>query len=195
MNIGTYSIDEYNQIIRTFHGNAAPGVLIGGVMVDAAMKRIDTGQLHDALCETHSCLPDAIQLLTPCTIGNGWLRIVDLGRFALTLYEKQSGNGVRVFLDPGKMDRWPEIKGWFLKLKPKKQQDRQALDDQILRAGSDICGFQEVQVKPLFLTKWSKGAIGLCPACGEAYPVNHGSVCRGCQDPSPYGHVESGIGL
>ena len=79
--------------------------------------------LFDAVCETRNCLPDAIQLLTPCTIGNGWLKVVNVGRFALSLYDKYEGEGVRVFLDPVKVADWPEINNWYLKLKPKKEQD------------------------------------------------------------------------
>ena len=61
------------------------------------------GCLFDAICETRNCLPDAVQLLTPCTIGNGWLKVVNVGRFALTLYDKYQGEGVRVYLDPAKV--------------------------------------------------------------------------------------------
>lgn len=186
MNIGQYSPDEYKRLIESFHGSVAPGMLIGGIMVDAAIERLNTTQLYDAICETSSCLPDAIQLLTPCTIGNGWLHVVNLGRFALTLYEKDSGRGVRVFLSADKTAQWPEVRSWYLKLKPKKEQDREALSDQILKAGVNLFGFQDVEVLPLFLTKRSKGEIARCPVCGEAYPRNHGPVCRGCTDQSPY---------
>ena len=79
--------------------------------------------LFDAVCETRNCLPDAVQLLTPCTIGNGWLKVVNVGRFALNLYDKYEGKGVRVFMDPVKVADWPEINTWYLKLKPKKEQD------------------------------------------------------------------------
>jgi len=192
MNILQYSPDEYKRLIESFHGSAAPGMLIGGIMVDAALERLNTAQLYDAICETSSCLPDAIQLLTPCTVGNGWLHIVDLGRFALTLYEKDFGKGVRVFLSADKTAQWPEVRSWYLKLKPKKEQDREALTDEILEAGVGLCGFQNVEVPPLFLTKQSKGEIALCPACGEAYPKNHGPVCRGCADQSPYLSVLDG---
>jgi formylmethanofuran dehydrogenase subunit E len=186
MNIGKYSLNEYNRLIESFHGSVAPGLLIGGIMVDAALERMDKEELYDAICETPSCLPDAIQLLTPCTIGNGWLHVINLGRFALTLYEKHSGKGVRVFLDTVKTDQWPEVRDWYFKLKPKVKQDRQALNNQILEAGVDLFGFQYVKVLPLFLTKRSKGEIAVCPACGEAYPSDHGTVCRGCGDQSPY---------
>ena len=60
------------------------GVVIGGFMVDMAYKHLPEGVLLDAFCETEKCLPDAIQLLTPCTMGNGWLKVNNIGRFALT---------------------------------------------------------------------------------------------------------------
>jgi formylmethanofuran dehydrogenase subunit E len=186
MNIGSYSVADFTQLARSFHGSPAPGLLIGGLMVSAALERIDKDRLHDAICETPSCLPDAVQLLTPCTVGNGWLRIVNLGRFALSLYDKETGKGVRVFLDAGKADRWPEVKSWYLKLKPKREQSLADLSAQIVEAGTDLFGFQEIEVLPEFLTRRSKGEIGICPECGEAYPTGHGSVCKGCGGESPY---------
>ena len=186
MKICEYSLDEYKRLIEWFHGSVAPGLLVGGIMVNAALERVDSEKLYDVICETTSCLPDAIQLLTPCTFGNGWLHIVDLGRFALTLYEKESGRGARVFLSPDKVAQWPEVRDWYLKLKPKKEQVRDALTDQIIEAGVGLLGFQDVEVLPVFLTRQSKGEIACCPVCGEAYPRRHGSVCRGCADGSPY---------
>jgi formylmethanofuran dehydrogenase subunit E len=115
-----HSFNEYAEIVRQFHGNEAPGVIIGGIMVDRAVRSLPDNILYDAVCETNTCLPDAVQILTPCTIGNGWLKIAYTGRFAMTLYDKQSGEGVRVFLDAKKVEAWPEIKTWYYKLKPKK---------------------------------------------------------------------------
>lgn len=183
MNIGKYSLEEYQRIAASFHGYLAPGLLIGGIMVDRAMRELpqQEGLLFDSICETAYCLPDAIQLLTPCTYGNGWLKVIETGRFALTLYDKVGGKGVRVFLDASRLEQWEAIKEWFLKLKPKKEQDSQALTTQILDAGNAIYGTQNVTVSPRLLVKRHKGAITLCPACGEAYPREHGPVCRGCQ--------------
>jgi formylmethanofuran dehydrogenase subunit E len=82
MKIGKYPLNDCIRLAESFHGNLSPGMLMGGIMVNAAFERIDHEKLHDAICETSSCLPDAIQLLTPCTIGNGRLHIVDLVRFA-----------------------------------------------------------------------------------------------------------------
>ena len=75
-------------------------------MVAAAIRRMTEYEFFDAICESPACLPDAIQMLTPCTVGNGWLKIVNTGRFAIILYDKKSGNGVRVSLDAHKLDRF-----------------------------------------------------------------------------------------
>jgi formylmethanofuran dehydrogenase subunit E len=191
MKFGQYSLDEYVHLVRSFHGSVAPGLLLGGAMVEIANNHFPEGELYDALCETSYCLPDAVQLLTPCTVGNGWLKIVNLGRFALTLYEKYSGRGVRVFLDARKLDGRPEIKNWYMKLKAKREQDSQLLCEQITDAGVELFSIQNVKVKGQFLAKRSKGQIALCPLCGEAYPRAHGAICRGCQGESPYGDSES----
>jgi len=186
MNIGTYTIDDYIQLIKSFHGNPAPGLIIGGFMVDLAMKNLPEGVLFDAICETRTCLPDAVQLLTPCTVGNGWLRVLGFGRFAMCLYDKYEGNGVRVYIDPKKLNDWPEIHDWFFKLKAKKDQDPAALRNQIVEAGTAILSIEQVHVDLGRLSKKGKGAIATCPSCGEAYPVKDGATCLACQGNSPY---------
>ena len=70
--------------------------------------------------ETAKCLPDAVQILTPCSTGNRWMKVLDLGRYAVTLYDKFTGEGWRVHMDGARLEAWPEIRSWFLKLKPKK---------------------------------------------------------------------------
>ena len=181
MNIGSYSFDDFLQLVESFHGHLAPGVVLGGIMVEAARRQLASEGLFDAICETRNCLPDAIQLLTPCTIGNGWLKVVNVGRFALTLYDKYEGEGVRVFLDPVKTADWPEIHNWYLKLIPKKAQDSALLLAQIREAGPEILGWQQVQVRPAVLGKRRRGAIVICPLCREAYPAADGGICRACQ--------------
>src|ERR1035437_10364352 len=86
--IGPYTTEENLKRVKSFHGAISPGALAGGIMLDMAMAKIPKGVLFDVICETSSCLPDAVQLLTPSTIGNGWLRIIKLGRYALNLYDK-----------------------------------------------------------------------------------------------------------
>jgi formylmethanofuran dehydrogenase subunit E len=184
--IGLHTWEEFLKRASSFHGCAAAGVIVGGIMVNIAMERIPKGVLFDVICETPSCLPDSVQLLTPCTVGNGWLRIINLGRYAVSLYDKYKGNGIRIYLDPNKLQGWDEIQAWFLKLKPKGEQDSERLKEQIWKAGRDIYTLHPVQIKSQYLTKHSKGAIGICSVCGEAYPVNDGAICLGCQGEAPY---------
>jgi formylmethanofuran dehydrogenase subunit E len=181
-----FDIKEYLHLVQSFHGYMAPGVIIGGFMVNLAKRNLPEGTLFNAICETTVCLPDAIQLLTPCTIGNGWVKIINLGRFALSLYDKDQGNGFRVFLDPARLDNWPEIKSWFFKLKPKAEQNTELLMAQIKEAGATLCGIHPIRVQPEFLKKEKRGEIVICPYCHEAYPAKDGEVCRGCQGQSPY---------
>lgn len=173
-------------MVKNFHGTAAPGVLIGGHMVDRALRDLPGGFLYDAISETGKCLPDAIQLLTPCTIGNGWLKIIDIGRYALSFYNKENGKGMRVFLDAEKIRPWPDINVWLFKLKSKQEQDSERLIRQIEEAGDTILSTQGVQVHPESVMKKRKGAVAVCPGCREAYPADNGNMCQGCQGRLPY---------
>jgi formylmethanofuran dehydrogenase subunit E len=181
-----FTFEESLELLRSFHGFPAPGLVLGVRMVSHAMDHLPENILFDAISETASCLPDAVQILTLCTIGNAWLKVVDFGKFAVTLYDKSTGDGVRVFLDPQKLSKWPEFYGWFYKLKPKKDQDTDQLLKEIHAAGNDVLTVEPVQVQPRYLVKRSKGTITTCPACGEAFPAKHGDVCKGCGGESPY---------
>jgi formylmethanofuran dehydrogenase subunit E len=180
--IRSYTYERYVEMVKEFHGYDAPGVVIGGFMVDLAYRNLSEEGLFDVLCETPKCLPDAVQLLTPCTIGNGWLTIVNVGRYALTLYDKRTGLGVRVFIDPALLEDWPEIKGWFMKLTPKGEQDEKRLLEEIRKAGDTIMNVMRVRVGKRILEKARRGGFTICPRCGEAYPAADGPSCLGCAD-------------
>ena len=106
--------------------------------------------------------------------------------YALALYNKKTGVGVRVSIDPAKLFAYPEIRSWFMKEKPKHAQDIVELERQIEEAGHSICKVQRVQVDKVFLGHGHMGTIGICPRCGEAYPLDHGPQCLGCQGQAPY---------
>jgi formylmethanofuran dehydrogenase subunit E len=186
MNIGSYAYEEYIRIVKSFHGNLAPGLVIGGFMVDLAQKNLPEGKFFDAICETPICLPDAIQLLTPCTLGNGWMTVFDFGKFALTLYDKSSGHGIRVYLDVEKLKQWPEVYSWYMKLKPKKEQDFDLLMAQIKEAGDGSLSMQSVRVEPEKMRRPKVGSTAVCSGCGESYPMKDGDRCRPCSGESPY---------
>ncbi len=186
-----YTYEQSLELIRGFHGHTAPGLVVGVRMMALGMEQMESGILFDAVCETRSCLPDAVQMLTLCTVGNGWLKIKDLGRFAINLYDKFEGDGVRVFLDSEKLKLWPEFYSWFYKIKPKKDQDFDLLMHEIKTAGDQVLSFKKIQIQPEYLVRQSKGKICTCPECGEAYPKFQGKTCKGCQGEAPY--QETGI--
>jgi formylmethanofuran dehydrogenase subunit E len=179
-NILSHTFEEYAAMVESFHGYSAPGVIIGGFMVDLAYRSLSPNGVYDIICETAKCLPDAVQLLTPCSIGNRWLKIINVGRYALTFYDKEKGTGLRVYIDSKKLAQWPEIRDWYLKLKPKKAQDEKLLLSEIRQAGSSFCSTEEITVNLELLVE-KHGPIVICPSCQEAYPAADGAVCLACR--------------
>jgi len=96
MNIGPYTFAEFKERAAAFHGYPAPGLLLGGYMVAMAQRALPEGTLFEAVVESKKCLPDAVQLLTLCSTGNNWMKVINLGRYALSLFDKYSGKGFRV---------------------------------------------------------------------------------------------------
>lgn len=183
---GEWTLDEFAAVATRFHGHLAPGVLLGFHLVTAARSRLPDGTVYDAICETAWCLPDVVQILTPCTVGNGWLRIIDLGQYAVALFDKSSGRGVRAYPDARKLARWEEAADWYLKRRPKSEQRSDRIREQLGSDGGRMVSTEIVQVRSEHLQKRSKGPVRLCPRCGEAYPAKHGGSCRQCQGDSPY---------
>jgi formylmethanofuran dehydrogenase subunit E len=187
MNIGTHTFEEFLARVKSFHGSIAPGIVAGGIMVDIANANLPEGEFFDVICETAHCLPDSVQLLTPCTIGNRWLKIVDTSRYALTFYNKYTGEGVRVYLDAKKLGGWPSIRSWFLKEKPKKEQSLDSILNEFEQAGTSVYTIAKVKVKPSYVTQEKKhSSIAMCSSCGEAYRKDKGDVCPACSGQGPY---------
>ncbi|WP_027188635.1 FmdE family protein [Desulfovibrio cuneatus] len=186
MRIGPYTFQEFKERAAAFHGYPAPGLLIGGYMVSMAMRPLPEGTLFEAVVETKKCLPDAVQMLTLCSAGNNWMKVINLGKYAVSLFDKFTGEGFRVSVDVAKLGPYPEIRGWFLKLKPKAEQDTERLFAEIERAGETICTITPIRIRSALLGHAHMGTIGICPHCGEAFPQEDGVLCRGCQGEAPY---------
>lgn len=186
MDIGAYTFEEFRQLAENFHGYAAPGLLLGAYMVEKGKKALPEGTLFEAVVESSKCLPDAVQLLTLCSTGNQRLKIHNLGRYAVSLFDKFTGRGVRVSLDVEKLAQWPELYAWFFKKKAKRDQDTAKVEAEIREAGDTVCRIEPVQVKKRFIGQKHMATIAVCPVCGEAYPGEDGAICRGCQGEAPY---------
>ena len=115
-------IMQWFEKAAAFHRKRAPGLVIGIAMVAACSERL--GEVKDkvnAICESILCLSDVIQLMTGCTLGNRYLKSLDkLGRFALTLYDRADGRGVRGSIDIAKVSEQetPELYKFFMRTRP-----------------------------------------------------------------------------
>jgi formylmethanofuran dehydrogenase subunit E len=109
-----------------------------------------------------------------------------IDRYAVSLYDKGSGEGRRVYLDPARLTPFPEIHHWFFGTKPKRKNKTELLLREIREAGGVLYGIQAVLVKQAWLSKLPSEPRALCPECGEAYPAGHGPACRGCLGDSAY---------
>ncbi|MBW1896840.1 MAG: formylmethanofuran dehydrogenase subunit E family protein [Deltaproteobacteria bacterium] len=173
-------LEDFLSTIENFHGWKAPGLVLGGFMVDWAQALIGPGVEADAIVETRYCLPDAIQIFTPCTIGNGWLKILDWDKFAISLYDRRERNGYRVWLDLEKMRSFPNLFNWYMRLAPKKDLPLDVLLETILDARRSVLSCRPIQVTH-YHQRQKKGKIEVCPGCGEAYPADQGPECTACQ--------------
>jgi formylmethanofuran dehydrogenase subunit E len=175
------------QILRLseFHTYPAPGVLIGAFMVDYALDLL--GVTPDkklyGVCETPKCLPDALQVIAHCTTGNSRLRVVPIGKFAITLNtasENPTVEGVRVYVDLEKLKKFSMIANWyanspaFVKATMKGQ-----LQEEIFRAGRAMLSWEKVRIPVHKKQKWVSVT---CPCCGETVPdyLIEGDRCGAC---------------
>jgi formylmethanofuran dehydrogenase subunit E len=182
------SYEEFYDAIERFHGWKAPGVVIGGLMVDLAQEHIGPGVEADAIVETIHCLPDAVQIFTPCTFGNGWMKVIDWDKFALTLYDKKTLEGIRVWLDLGKTSRFPDVYNWYMRLVSKTELPLDVLLKNVEDAERGMLSSAPVRVIR-YQGKLRKGRVEICSQCGEAYPVSQGDRCLSCQGKGYYERI------
>ncbi len=177
--------ESYLVKAEEFHGHVSPGVVTGGFLVDAAWRLLGDTPYLNVVVETVVCLPDAVQMLTPCTLGNGFMQVLDWGKFAITLYDRESLKGFRAWVDRERVSQIPEIAGWFLRgaggvVLPK---------DEVVRFigqhGPALVRVAPVRLKGS-LKPTAKVATGPCPQCGESYPLRFGAACAACQGQAYY---------
>ena len=177
-------IDWFDQCID-FHTFAAPGLLIGVFMVDYALSLLDAtpGEKLYSVCETTKCAPDPLQVITHCTTGNHRLRVIPIGRFAITMNRPTTGDfaeGVRVRVDPARLSDAPILEAWFAN-KPafNGMTMKKVLVDEIISKGRDMLSWEKVRVPVEHKKKWK---TGICSSCGEPVPDNllEDGICPGC---------------
>ncbi|MFO7984620.1 MAG: formylmethanofuran dehydrogenase subunit E family protein [Desulfatiglandaceae bacterium] len=184
-----YKPETLLKEIEGFHGFIAPGLLIGAVMVDWVQELMGPTVEADAVVETYHCLPDAVQIFTPCTVGNGWLKILDWDQFALSLYDRFTLHGYRVWLNLARLSSSPPVHDWYMRTQPKSALPKDVLIPAILEAGRSLLSCVPIRMTRLHHRK-KKSEIGICPGCGEAYSTAVGDRCVTCQGEGYYRIVE-----
>jgi formylmethanofuran dehydrogenase subunit E len=184
-------LEDFLFRMEEFHGYRSPGLLLGGMMLDTALGKLGPTPYLNVVTETVICLPDAVQLLTPCTIGNGFLQILDWGKFALTGYDRLNLSGVRVWLKTAELSDFPLIRSWFERsTHPSKKPSFDQLASEILTGGKDLIGHRPVRLNRS-LKDTRHVPTGQCPVCGESYRLSLGDTCPACRDKAYYIHQEN----
>lgn len=191
-------INNVIEEVFHLHGHESPGTAIGAFITDYAIelmnkiygidiKNEETRENIYAIAETNVCLPDSIQMMTHCTIGNGKLKVYNYGRFAATIYyynkydsnDKNNGLGVRVRVITGKyvQDKYRDFYDWFLKRKSKQELPKARVISDIKNAKRDILDYQKIFVRH---RKNRKFKIMFCKKCNEPCPNDDKGICKGC---------------
>ena len=154
--------------------------LLAGRLLQLELPRIDKRLV--AVAEIDGCYTDGVLVASGCSVGHRTLRVVDLGKVAVTFFDTETGVAIRVWPRPGVRDRAAEYapsapSRWYA------QRDGYARmpEDQLLRG-------EHVSLAPTMqrelLQAWDERAV--CERCGE--DVLHGrqvhvagqTVCRAC---------------
>ncbi|MFH1287160.1 MAG: FmdE family protein [bacterium] len=172
--------DDLLQDAALFHGILAPGLYLGFFMIEKARELLGSRDMIDAVVETVKCLPDSVQLMTPCTVGNGWLKVFDYGNFALTLYDKKTKEGVRIWVDLKKVPSETVFYKWFTRKEKDKEGNLEIILGEIKRLNSSLFSFSRVKVE---LEKEKHLPLIICKKCGELFPDknNVDGLCLSCQ--------------
>jgi formylmethanofuran dehydrogenase subunit E len=180
------SLQDFIIRMEEFHGYRSPGLLLGGMMVDVALRELGPTPYLNVVTETVVCLPDAVQLLTPCTIGNGFLQVLDWGKFALTSYDRLSLSGARVWLNPDALSDYPLIRRWFERSDhPTQKPPFEELASEILAGGENLISQRPVRLHRALKDSQRVPTVR-CPGCGESYPQHLGPTCPACSNKAYY---------
>ena len=108
--------------------------------------------------------------------------MVDHTKCAVSLFDRETMKGVRVQLDPGRLDRHPVVRDWYFRRLshevPKRQRYAPVLE-QILTLGRDLLSYEWVKI--IGPPKDMTSPVMPCEQCGELFVARDGSICRSCR--------------
>jgi formylmethanofuran dehydrogenase subunit E len=155
-----------------------PGIAYGVRMILKVKEYFKIKDLRKAnflvVAETARCLPDAIQFLCGCTIGNKRLIIRDYGKMAATFIHRDKNLAVRVTISPEFQKKDVQRSQEFIKLKRehrfKEIENRRMKDTlQILMVpDKELLRIQEVEIIEPLPAIFMPSGIVFCEKCGES---------------------------
>lgn len=173
--------NELISRLEKFHGALVPGLIIGAYMVELAYEMLGDAEMVDAVVESKKCIADAVQLMTTCTLGNGWLKIYDWGVFAITLYDKRSKKGVRVYLDVSKLSKESITYKWFFR--EVGHDSHEEVNKELLTLKKSIYSYEYVQVG---IKKKERASVSICAKCGYPFLSEGSNECISCREGASY---------
>jgi formylmethanofuran dehydrogenase subunit E len=173
-------------------GHTRSGMILGIRLVLLGLQElaiVDPAEHHHDLViyvETDRCLPDAVELVTGCRLGNRALKFQDMGKMAAVFLDRRSSRAVRV---AAKESGHQNAREMFTALEKEEalQAGYRALPDEDLFAKQAV----RVALPPEDVPGYWALRV-LCDGCGEGIAFGRESVvdqrtlCRSCAGKSYY---------
>jgi formylmethanofuran dehydrogenase subunit E len=171
-------IERAVKEIGYFRRAVEPGIAYGIKMIFGVKNYLKIKDFKKVnllvIAETSRCLPDAIQFLCGCTIGNRRLVIKDVGKMAATLIDRDANRAVRVTISPTFQKRDVIHSRKLIQLKEKLDfteiESRRLQDSrEILKTpNNELLRIQEVEITEPLSAIFMPSGIILCEKCGES---------------------------
>ncbi len=161
-----------------FHGGRGPGVAAGVMMVEHGLEQLGPVEKLGLHIETAQCLPDGALIAAKSRYPKCIVTIAGAGKFALTVFDGKTGEGVRVWMDHTKTERYGKLHRWFLRLGPwdEARAERHAkVLAEMKEAGSRVFTTRRVRVNT---TPEESDKIAFCEKCGEPFTTKSATPAR-----------------
>ncbi|WP_087036933.1 FmdE family protein [Thermococcus litoralis] len=210
--------EEILEYAREFHGHICPYLALGIRASLIAMDEVGVGRLDYsdsvdesilAIVEVNSCFIDGVQVTTGCTLGNNSLIYLDLGKTALTLVKRSTWEGVRVYIDAERLEKYypPGAKELFNKVIRERKgtaEERKQLKELWEKAAKNILHIpkEEFKIEHVNVPPIEQAPIFdsiRCSKCGELtmsrriVHVNGKPLCLNCAGKEYYAVIGRGI--
>ena len=203
---------------KEFHGHLCPFVALGIKASTIAMNEIGIQRVDEsksigediiAIVECNNCFVDGVQITTGCTFGNNSLIYFDLGKNALSLVKRDEWEGVRVYIDADRINKYfsKEANELFEKVVVKRQGDEEdkrrmaqlweEIAYKMIDVPKDEFKVEKVKVEPIEQAPIFKNVR--CSSCNElvmeirAVFVDEKPYCLKCAGKDYYAVIGRGI--